>query len=91
MWAFGNLPICDAGAKVAALIGFVFLVPGEGLLRKMNLGPEFWSSVLWKSLVMPQLTWAIVAAIAACCFYRLKRITLAKRLKLRRSNTLPSE
>jgi hypothetical protein len=78
MWAFGNLRIRNAGARVAVLIGFVFLVPGVAILGTMKLPAQLWSNVLWKSLIMPQLTWAIVASIGLCYFYRFKDIRLAE-------------
>jgi hypothetical protein len=78
MWAFRNLRIRDAGCKVATLISLVFLVPGEAALRNMKLPAQLWSSILWKSLVMSQLTWAIAGSIVLCYFYRLRDIKLAE-------------
>jgi hypothetical protein len=71
VWAFEN--IHETLARAALLVSGMFLIPGEAILRKSGLAERFSGSTLWNSLVMPQLTWAIVAVVVLCLLYKGKR------------------
>ncbi|HEV2645492.1 MAG TPA: glycosyltransferase family 87 protein [Acidobacteriaceae bacterium] len=75
MWAFSNLKLRDPWPKVAIFVGIVYLVPGEAAIRDIPLPNWLSTNIFWNSVVMCQLTWAIMASIALCYAYMLHRTT----------------
>ncbi|MBV8436720.1 MAG: DUF2029 domain-containing protein [Silvibacterium sp.] len=61
LWAFMNLE--DRVAKAILIVGFVFVIPGEALIRTALHGHSFSSGRLWNGVVMPQESWALVALV----------------------------
>jgi len=70
VWIFQNLD--NVYARSALIASAAFLFPGEAILRKSGIGHQFANTGTWNTVVIPHLTWSILAVIVICCLYKVR-------------------
>lgn len=66
VWAFDH--IREVYGRAALLASVAFLFPGEAILRNTHLDDHL--NRTWRLLLLPQLTWSVLAVTIICCLYR---------------------